>query len=134
MFFTHMGDTLLPSPASQECDCKWIWRLMVGSVIRIDIPRDTVSLDCNIKSMCGHTSIHMTPWHLQSQYKMWHSEWYLPRDHTQHQKDALHAVERHARASALEKNQLTVHCQGQLGAPSLVNRPHAGKSFPIQVL
>ena len=53
-----MADSLLPTPASvnsQECDCKWVRRAMGGSVIRLDIPRDTVSIDCNIKSAGGHT-------------------------------------------------------------------------------
>ena len=96
-----MGDTLLPAPVSinlQECDYKQIQQPMGGSVIRIDIPRDTVSLDCNIKSTHSHTSIHMTPWNSQSQYKMWHSKQYLPRDCMQHQIDAFHAAECHARA------------------------------------
>ena len=31
---------------------------MGGSVLRLDIPHDAVSFDCNIKSARGHTSIH----------------------------------------------------------------------------
>ena len=57
-----MTDSLLPAPASinsQECDYKWVRRPMGGSVIRLDIPRDTVSIDCNVKSARGHTSIHL---------------------------------------------------------------------------
>ena len=59
-----MTDALLPAPASicsQEVDCKWVRRNIGGSVIRLDIARDTVSVDLNIKSARGHTSIHMTP-------------------------------------------------------------------------
>ena len=101
LLFTQMGDLLLPAAASitsQECNCKWIQHPMGGSVKRIDIPRDAVSLDCNIKTMHSHTSIHMASWKLQSQYKKWHSEQYLPRDCTHHQIDAFHAVERCAQA------------------------------------
>ena len=49
-----MADALLPTPASitsQECDCKWVRRSMGGSVLRLDIPRDAVSFDCNINVM-----------------------------------------------------------------------------------
>ena len=59
-----MTDALLPAPASicsQEVDCKWVRRNIGGSVIRLDIARDTVSVDLNIKSARGHTSIHLTP-------------------------------------------------------------------------
>ena len=59
-----MTDALLPAPASicsQEVDCKWVRRSIGGSVLRIDIARDMVSVDMNIKSSRGHTSIHLTP-------------------------------------------------------------------------
>ena len=59
-----MTDALLPAPASicsQEMDYKWVRRNIGGSVIRLDIARDTVSVDLNIKFARGHTSIHMTP-------------------------------------------------------------------------
>ena len=99
MFFhSHRWVTAPASITLQECDCKWIQWPMGGLVIRIDIPRDTVSLDCYIKSTHGHTSIHMTLWNLQLQYKMWHSEWYPPRDHTWHQIEAFYATEHCARA------------------------------------
>ena len=67
-----MADALLPAPASitsQECDCKWVRRSMGGSVLQLDIPRDAVSFDCNIKSARGRTSVHMTPWGSHSHYK-----------------------------------------------------------------
>ena len=95
-----MTDALLPAPASicsQEVDCKWVRRNIGGSVIRLDIACDTVSVDLNIKSARGHTSIHMTPWDSQSQYKRW-SNTYKPRDRTAKQIDAFRAAERRARA------------------------------------
>ena len=95
-----MTDALLPAPASicsQEVDCKWVRRNIGGSVIRLDIARDTVSVDLNIKSARGHTSIHLTPWDSQSQYKRW-SNTYKPRDRTAKQIDAFRAAERKARA------------------------------------
>ena len=95
-----MTDALLPAPASicsQEVDCKWVRRNIGGSVIHLDIARDTVSVDLNIKSTRGHTSIHMTPWDSQSQYKRW-SNTYKPRDRTAKQIDAFRVAERKARA------------------------------------
>ena len=86
-----MTDALLPAPASicsQEVDCKWVRRNIGGSMIRLDIARDTVSVDLNIKSARGHTSIHLTPWDSQSQYKKW-SNTYKPRDRTAKQIDAF---------------------------------------------
>ena len=65
ILFPQMADSLLPAPASitsPECDCKWVRRPMGGSVIRLDIPRDAVSVACHIKSTRGHTRIRMTPW------------------------------------------------------------------------
>ena len=55
-----MTDVLLPAPASicsQEVDCKWVRRNIGGFVIRLDIARDMVSVDLNIKSARGHTSV-----------------------------------------------------------------------------
>ena len=72
-----MTDALLPAQASicsQEVDCKWVRRNIGGSVICLDIARDTVSVDLNIKSARGHTSIHLTPWDSQSQYKRQNSK------------------------------------------------------------
>ena len=66
-------------------------------MIHLDIARDTVSVDLNIKSARGHTSIHMTPWDSQSQYKRW-TNLYKPRDRTAKQIDAFRAAERRARA------------------------------------
>ena len=95
-----MTDALLPAPASicsQEVDCKWVRRSIGGSVIRLDIARDTVSVDLNIKSARGHTSIRLTPWDSRSQYKRWGNA-YKPRDRTAKQIDAFRAAEKRARA------------------------------------
>ena len=105
-----MSDALLPAPASicsQEVDCKWVRRNIGGSVIRLDIACDTVSVDLNIKSARGHTSIHLTPWDSQSQYKRW-SNTYKPRDRTAKQIDAFRAAERKARA-ILTSHRISLH-------------------------
>ena len=105
-----MTDALLPAPASicsQEVDCKWVRRNIGGSVIRLDIARDTVSVDLNIKSARGHTSIHLTPWDSQSQYKRW-SNTYKPRDRTARQIDAFRAAERRTRA-ILTSRRISLH-------------------------
>ena len=105
-----MTDALLPAPASicsQDVDCKWVRRNIGGSVIRLDIARDTVSVDLNIKSARGHTSIHMTPWDSQSQYKRW-SNTYKPRDRTAKQIDTFRAAERKARA-ILTSHRISLH-------------------------
>ena len=105
-----MTDALLPAPASicsQEVDCKWVRRNIGGSVICLDIARDTVSVDLNIKSARGHTSIHLTPWDSQSQYKRW-SNTYKPRDRTAKQIDAFRAAERRARA-ILTSHHISLH-------------------------
>ena len=57
-------------------------------MIRLDIARGTVSVDLNIKSARGHTSIRLTPWDSQSQYKRWGNA-YKPRDRTAKQIDAF---------------------------------------------
>ena len=95
-----MTDALLPTPASicsQEVGCKWARRSIGGSVLRVDIARDTVSVDMNIKSSRGHTSIHLTPWDSQAQYRRWNNT-YKPRDKTTKQIEAFRAAERKARA------------------------------------
>ena len=77
-----MRDALLPTPASicsQKVDCKWVRRSIGGSVLCIDMARDTVSVDMNIKSSRGHTSIHLTPWDSQAQYRRWNNT-YRPCD------------------------------------------------------
>ena len=105
-----MTDALLPAPASicsQEVGCKWVRRNIGGSVIRLDIARDMVSVDLNIKSARGHTSIHLTPWDSQSQYKRW-SNTYKPRDRTAKQIDAFRAAERKARA-ILTSRHISLH-------------------------
>ena len=99
--YSQMADSLLPAPASitsQECDCKWVRRPMGGSVLRLDIPRDAVSFDCNIKSARGHTSIHMTPWESHSHYKRWNKGSYPPHDKTRQLIENFRAAERRARA------------------------------------
>ena len=71
-----MTDALLPALASicsQEVDCKWVRRSIGGSVLRLDIAHDTVSVDMNIKSSRGHTSIHLTPWDSQAKYRRWNN-------------------------------------------------------------
>ena len=96
-----MADSLLPAPTllnSNECGCKWVHRPMGWSVIRIDIPHDMVSVDCNIKSTRGHTSIHMTLWDSRAQYKGWNAEEHPPRDRTCHQIEAFRAAKRKARS------------------------------------
>ena len=106
-----MTDLLLPTPASitsQECYCKCVRRPMGGSVIWLDIPRDTVSIDCNIKSTRGHTSIHLTPWESRAQYKRWNQETYKPHDKASHLIDRFHAAERRAR-SIWQSRHLSLH-------------------------
>ena len=101
LLYSQMADALLPTPASitsQECDCKWVRRPMGGSVLRLDIPRDVVSFDCNIKSARGHTSIHMTPWESRSHYKRWNEESYPPHDKTRQLIENFRAAERRTRA------------------------------------
>ena len=71
---------------------------MGGSVLRLDIPRDAVSFDCNIKSARGHTSIHMTPWESHSHYKRWNEASYPPRDKARQLIENFRAAERRARA------------------------------------
>ena len=105
-----MTDALLPAPASicsQEVDCKWVRRSIGGSVIRLDIACDTVSVDLNIKSARGHTSIRLTPWDSRSQYKRWGNA-YKPRDRTAKQIDAFRAAERRARA-ILTSRRISLH-------------------------
>ena len=105
-----MTDALLPAPASicsQEVDCKWVRRSIGGSVIHLDIARDTVSVDLNIKSARGHTSIRLTPWDSRSQYKRWGNA-YKPRDRTAKQIDAFRAAERRARA-ILTSRRISLH-------------------------
>ena len=112
-----MADALLPAPASitsQECDCKWVRRSMGGSVLRLDIPRDAVSFDCNIKSARGHTSIHMTPWGSRSHYKRWSEESYPPRDRTHHLIENFRAAERRTRA-ILHNRRLSLHQTARAG-------------------
>ena len=123
-----MTDLLLPTPASinsQECNCKWVRRPMGGSVMQLDIPRDTVSIVCNIKSTRGHTSINMTPWESRAQYKKWNRETYKPHDQASHLMDRFHAAERRAR-SIRQSRHLSLHRVAHIGwiHPSHRSGPH----------
>ena len=71
---------------------------MGGLVIRLDIPRDAVSVVCNIKSTRGHTSVNMTPWESKAQYKRWNRETYNPHNQASHLIDQFHTAERKARS------------------------------------
>ena len=128
--FSQITDLLLPAPASinsQECDCKWVRRPMGGLVIQLDIPRDTVSIVCNIKSTRGHTSINMTPWESRAQYKKWNQETYKPHDRASHLMDRFHAAERRAR-SIQQSRCLSLHHVAYIGwiHPSHQSDPHQG--------
>ena len=87
---------------------------MGGSVLHLDIPRDAVSFDCNIKSARGHTSIHMTPWGSHSHYKRWTEESYTPRDRTHHLIENFRAAERRTRA-ILHNGRLSLHQTARAG-------------------
>ena len=98
---------------------------MGGSVIWLDIPRDTTSIDCNIKSTRGHTSIHLTPWESKAQYKRWNQEIYKPHDKASHLMSRFNAAERRAR-SIQKSRHLSLHCVACIGwiHPSCRNGPH----------
>ena len=100
---------------------------MGNSVIQLDIPRDTVSIDCNIKSTRGHTSIHLTPWESRAQYKRWNQETYKPHDKASHLMDIFHSAERRAR-SIWQSRCLSLHCMACVGwiCPSCRSGPHQG--------
>ena len=117
LLYPQMADALLPTPASvtsQECDCKWVRRVMGGSVLCLDIPRDAVSFDCNIKSARGHTSIHMTPWGSRFHYKRWSEESYPPCDRTRHLIENFRAAERRTRA-ILHNRRISLHQTARAG-------------------
>ena len=123
-----MIDLLLPAPASissLECDCKWVRRPMGGSVIWLDIPRDAVSVVCNIKSTRGHTSVNMTPWESKAQYKRWNRETYKPHNQVSHLIDRFHAAEGKAR-SIRQSRQLSLHRVARISwvRPSCRDGPH----------
>ena len=112
-----MADSLLPAPASitsQECDCKWVRRSIGGCVLRLDIPRDVVSFDCNIKSAREHTTIHMTPWESCSYYKRWNEGSYPPHDKTHQLIENFRAAERRAR-SILNSRRISLCCTARTG-------------------
>ena len=98
---------------------------MGGSLIWLDIPRDTVSIVCNIKSTRGHTSINMMPWESRAQYKKWNQETYKPHDKASHLMDRFHAAERRAR-SIQQSRCLSLHCVACIGwiRPSHQSGPH----------
>ena len=87
---------------------------MGGSVLRLDIPRDAVSFDCNIKSARGHTSIDMTPWESCSHYKRWNEGSYPPHDKTCQLIENFRAVERRAR-SILNSRRISLNRTAQIG-------------------
>ena len=98
---------------------------MGGSVIQLDIPRDTMSVDCNIKSTRGHTSIHLTPWESKAQYKRWNQETYKPHTKASHLMNRFHAAERRAR-SIQQSRCLSLHHVARISwiCPSRRNGPH----------
>ena len=67
-------------------------------MIQLDIPRDAVSVVCNIKSTRGHTSVNKMPWESKAQYKRWNNETYKPHNQASHLIDQFHAAERKARS------------------------------------
>ena len=123
-----MTDLLLPTPASinsLECDCKWVRRPMGGSVIQLDIPRDAVSVVCNIKSTRGHTSVNMTPWESKAQYRRWNKDTYKRHSQANHLIDQFHTAERKAR-SIRQSRHLSLHRVAHIGwvCPFHRNGPH----------
>ena len=123
-----MTDLLLLAPTSinsQECDCKWVRRPMGDSVIQLDIPRDAVSVVCNIKSTRGHTSVNMTPWESKAQYKRWNRRTYKPHNQASDLIDRFHTAERKAR-SIQQSRQLSLHRVARIGwvCPSHRDGPH----------
>ena len=123
-----MTDLLLPAPtsiSSLECNCKWVRRPMGGLVIRLDIPRDAVSVVCNIKSTRGHTSVNMMPWESKAQYRRWNKDTYKPHSQANHLIDWFHAAERKAR-SICQSRRLSLHRVARIGwvCPSHRNDPH----------
>ena len=123
-----MADLLLPAPASvtsPECDCKWVRRPMGGSVIRLDIPRDAVSVACHIKSTRGHNRIQMTPWDSQAQYRRWNEGTYKPSAQASHLTDKFHAAERRVR-TIRQNRRISLHRVAHVGrmppAPRIIPR------------
>ena len=93
-------------------------------MVWLDIPRNTVSIVCNIKSTRGHTSINMTPWESRAQYKKWNQETYKPHDKASHLMDRFNAAERRAR-SIWQSRHLSLHRVARIGwiCPSHKNGP-----------
>ena len=98
---------------------------MGGLVIRLDIPRDAVSVVCNIKFTRGHTSVNMMPWESKAQYRRWNKETYKPHSQANHLIDRFHAAERKAR-SIRQSQCLSLHRVAHIGwvCPSHRNGPH----------
>ena len=99
---------------------------MGGSVIQLDIPRDAVSVVCNIKSTRGHTSVNMMPWESKAQYQRWNKDTYKPHSQTNRLIDKFHTTERKAR-SIHQSWCLSLHRVACIGwvQPSHRNGPHS---------
>ena len=87
---------------------------MGGSVLRLDIPKDAVSFDCNIKLARGHTSIHMTPWESCFHYKRWNEGSFPPHNKTRQLIENFRAAERKAR-SILNSRRISLNRTAQIG-------------------
>ena len=98
---------------------------MGGSVIRLDIPRDAVSVACHIKATRGHTRIQMTPWDSQAQYKRWNEGTYKPSAQASHLMDKFHAAERRVR-TIRQNRRISLHHVARVSrmppAPRIVPR------------
>ena len=98
---------------------------MGGSVIRLDIPRDTVSVACHIKSTRGHTRIQMTPWDSKAQYRRWNADTYRPSAQASHLTDKFHAAKRRVR-TIRQNRRISLHRVARVGrmppAPRIVPR------------
>ena len=94
-------------------------------MIQLDIPRDAVSVVCNIKSTRGHTSVNMMLWESKAQYRRWNKETYKPHSQASHLIDRFHAAERKAR-SICQSRRLSLHRVAHIGwvRPSRRNGPH----------
>ena len=107
---------------------------MGGSVIRLDIPRDAVSVTCHIKSTRGHTRIQMTPWDSKAQYIRWSDDTYKPSAQASYLMDKFHAAERQVR-TIRQSRRISLHRVARIGrmspAPRIVpHRRHLGWKEP----
>ena len=94
-------------------------------MIRLDIPRDAVLVDYNIKSTRGHTSVNMMLWESKAQYRRWNKDMYKPHSQASHLIDRFLAAERKAR-SIRQSQGLSLHMVARIGwvRPSHRNDPH----------